>query len=84
MKTIKDFEDGKVSCIFTVDIFNEGVNFPDVECLLFLRITRSNLSVCSISVLPVLKSTLQDITPFCSLQTSSISTLHELQCVPFM
>ena len=40
-KTIKDFEDGKVSCIFTVDIFNEGVNFPDVECLLFLRPTES-------------------------------------------
>ncbi|WP_415875153.1 DEAD/DEAH box helicase [Clostridium sp.] len=38
---IKDFRDGNIQILFTVDVFNEGVDFPDVEALLFLRPTES-------------------------------------------
>jgi len=38
---IKDFEEKRLQIIFTRDIFNEGVNFPEVEALLFLRPTIS-------------------------------------------
>jgi len=38
---IKDFRGGEYQIIFTRDIFNEGVDFPEVECLLFLRPTFS-------------------------------------------
>lgn len=38
---IQDFRDGVVQVVFTVDLFNEGVDFPDVETLLFLRPTES-------------------------------------------
>lgn len=40
-KIIDDFRDGKYQVLFTRDIFNEGVDFPEVECLLFLRPTFS-------------------------------------------
>lgn len=38
---IQDFRDNNISILFTVDLFNEGVDFPDVEALLFLRPTES-------------------------------------------
>ena len=38
---IDDFKEGRIQIIFTRDIFNEGVDFPDVEALLFLRPTES-------------------------------------------
>lgn len=38
---IQDFRDNNLQILFTVDIFNEGVDFPDVEALLFLRPTES-------------------------------------------
>ena len=38
---IQDFRDGAIQIVFTVDLFNEGVDFPDVETLLFLRPTES-------------------------------------------
>ena len=38
---IQDFRDGALQVVFTVDLFNEGVDFPDVETLLFLRPTES-------------------------------------------
>lgn len=38
---IQDFRDGVLQVVFTVDLFNEGVDFPDVETLLFLRPTES-------------------------------------------
>jgi superfamily II DNA or RNA helicase len=40
-KIIDEFKNGIVKVIFTVDVFNEGVDFPFVECLLFLRPTES-------------------------------------------
>ena len=38
---IKHFRDGKCQVAFVVDMFNEGVDIPDVSCLLFLRPTES-------------------------------------------
>jgi superfamily II DNA or RNA helicase len=38
---IKDFREDKIAVAFTVDLFNEGVDFPNVQVLLFLRPTES-------------------------------------------
>lgn len=38
---ISDFKNGKVDIIFTVDVFNEGVDIPCVDTILFLRPTTS-------------------------------------------
>ena len=38
---IKKFRDNELTVLFTCDLFNEGVDFPDVEALLFLRPTES-------------------------------------------
>ena len=38
---IYDFRDNKYQVAFTVDLFNEGVDFPNVRVLLFLRPTES-------------------------------------------
>lgn len=38
---IKHFRDGKCQVAFVVDMFNEGVDIPNVSCLLFLRPTES-------------------------------------------
>jgi len=38
---IKHFREGKCQVAFVVDMFNEGVDIPDVSCLLFLRPTES-------------------------------------------
>lgn len=32
---------GEINCIFTVDLFNEGVDIPDIDAVLFLRPTES-------------------------------------------
>lgn len=40
-KLVADFRDNKFNVAFTVDIFNEGVDFPNVRVLLFLRPTES-------------------------------------------
>jgi superfamily II DNA/RNA helicase len=40
-KIIRQFRDGQYQVLFTRDIFNEGVDFPEVEGLLFLRPTFS-------------------------------------------
>lgn len=40
-KLIEDFRKGIYQVVFTKDIFNEGVDFPEVEALLFLRPTFS-------------------------------------------
>ena len=42
-ETIEDFKQGRIQIVFTRDIFNEGVDFPDVEALLFLRPTESGV-----------------------------------------
>ena len=36
-------KDGKINFIFTVDLFNEGVDIPATNCLLFLRPTESHV-----------------------------------------
>ena len=38
---IEEFRENNIKILFTVDVFNEGVDFPDVEALLFLRPTES-------------------------------------------
>jgi hypothetical protein len=38
---IKGFRNNLYSVVFTVDLFNEGVDFPDLRVLLFLRPTES-------------------------------------------
>ncbi len=37
----KKLQKGEVNCIFTVDLFNEGVDIPDIDTVLFLRPTES-------------------------------------------
>lgn len=38
---MSDFRDGRVPIVAAVDIFNEGVDVPDVNILCFLRVTHS-------------------------------------------
>ena len=40
-QAIKDLKDGKIQFIFSVDMFNEGVDIPSVNLVLFLRPTDS-------------------------------------------
>lgn len=40
-KLVQDFRNNKLTVAFTVDLFNEGVDFPNVQVLLFLRPTES-------------------------------------------
>lgn len=40
-KLIKDFRNNQYTVAFTVDLFNEGIDFPDLRVLLFLRPTES-------------------------------------------
>lgn len=37
----QDLTSGKLQCIFTVDLFNEGVDLPEINTVLFLRPTES-------------------------------------------
>ena len=39
--TLCDFADGKIGIICAVDIFNEGIDLPDVNILVFQRVTHS-------------------------------------------
>lgn len=36
-----DFDEGLVDCVCTVDIFNEGLDVPDVNLIVFQRVTHS-------------------------------------------
>jgi len=38
---LRDLRDGRVNVIFTVDLFNEGVDVPQVDTIIFLRPTES-------------------------------------------
>ncbi len=40
-EALRDLRDGKLQCIFTVDLFNEGVDVPSIDTVLFLRPTES-------------------------------------------
>ncbi len=40
-QAINDFRNNKYTVAFTVDLFNEGIDFPDIRVLLFLRPTES-------------------------------------------
>ncbi|MCX5048456.1 MULTISPECIES: DUF3427 domain-containing protein [unclassified Streptomyces] len=40
-RTLGDLKNGKVQVIFSVDLFNEGLDIPDVDTLLLLRPTNS-------------------------------------------
>lgn len=40
-KTIKSFKQGKLNMLTTVDLFNEGMDVPDVDMLVFMRVTHS-------------------------------------------
>ncbi|MDY5872213.1 MAG: DEAD/DEAH box helicase family protein [Candidatus Methanomethylophilaceae archaeon] len=39
--SVEDFEGGKVRVLFTVDMFNEGVDIPSIDLVMFLRPTES-------------------------------------------
>lgn len=39
---IADLKSGRINCIFTVDVFNEGVDIPEVDVVLMLRPTNSS------------------------------------------
>ena len=39
--SVKELVDGEVDVIFTVDVFNEGVDIPQVDTVMFLRPTES-------------------------------------------
>lgn len=38
---MSDFKEGKISILFTVDVFNEGVDIPCIDTVMFLRPTNS-------------------------------------------
>lgn len=38
---LSDFSDGRINVVCTVDIFNEGIDVPDVNILVFQRVTHS-------------------------------------------
>ncbi|MGW2691235.1 DUF3427 domain-containing protein [Streptomyces sp. NPDC001296] len=40
-RTLNDLKTGRIQVIFTVDLFNEGLDIPDVDTLLLLRPTNS-------------------------------------------
>ena len=40
-RVLSDFSDGRVDVVCTVDIFNEGLDVPDVNILVFQRVTHS-------------------------------------------
>ena len=40
-KVLSDFSDGIVNVICTVDVFNEGIDVPDVNIIVFQRVTHS-------------------------------------------
>ncbi len=40
-RRIRDFRDGKITFLFTVDVFSEGVDIPEINLVLFLRPTES-------------------------------------------
>lgn len=40
---ISELRKGKVNAVFTVDLFNEGVDIPEVDTILFLRPTESSI-----------------------------------------
>lgn len=40
-QAVKDLRDGAIACLLTVDVFNEGVDIPEIDTVLFLRPTES-------------------------------------------
>ena len=44
---VAQLENGELDYIFTVDLFNEGVDIPSVDMVMFLRPTESPVVFCS-------------------------------------
>jgi len=40
-KRVRDFREGKITFLFTVDVFSEGVDIPEIDLVMFLRPTES-------------------------------------------
>lgn len=40
-RVLSDFDDGKINVMCAVDIFNEGIDVPDVNIIVFQRVTHS-------------------------------------------
>jgi len=40
-RALRDLDDGALNILFTVDLFNEGVDVPEIDTVLFLRPTES-------------------------------------------
>lgn len=41
-RSIANLKSGRINCIFTVDVFNEGIDIPEVDVVLMLRPTNSS------------------------------------------
>jgi superfamily II DNA or RNA helicase/HKD family nuclease len=41
-RALKQLRDGQINCIFAVDVFNEGLDLPEVDTVLLLRHTQSS------------------------------------------
>lgn len=39
---VRDLHDGRIAVLFTVDVFNEGIDLPTIDTVLFLRPTESS------------------------------------------
>jgi len=42
-EALADLENGTLSILFSVDLFNEGVDIPEIDCVLMLRPTESSI-----------------------------------------
>jgi superfamily II DNA or RNA helicase len=40
-KRVRDFREGRITFLFTVDLFSEGVDIPEIDLVMFLRPTES-------------------------------------------
>src|SRR4029077_725286 len=40
---LRRLKEGEINCLFAVDIFNEGVDVPQIDTVMFLRPTESSL-----------------------------------------
>src|SRR5213079_1436350 len=42
-RALRQLRDREINCLFAVDIFNEGVDVPQIDTVMFLRPTESSL-----------------------------------------
>lgn len=42
-KYLREFRQGKIDILLAVDILNEGIDIPEVDLVVFLRVTHSRI-----------------------------------------